>query len=217
MWREAGEALLVGRRMHKADRAFKQWCDENGFDMSRGARADAMWYAEVYTACTPPAEMTHPTHIRQWHRDRAPAPSPDLALEAPEPTPNLAGIAAQARKIHALANSAEAGDETAKRHLDKKAKDFGGSVEEVVKAARAVAPELTVPADALKTLEATKRVGVRIGNQHDYTREIICVRTRARNSPRGLTPSPCNYWVKRNDSSRRHGDSLDCRGGCHLR
>ncbi|WP_156440119.1 hypothetical protein [Burkholderia savannae] len=140
-----------------------------------------------------------------------------MSLDTPEPSVNLQAVAQQARKINALANSAAAGDETAKRHLDKKAKDFGGSVEEVVKAARAVAPELTVPADALKTLEATKRDGVRIGNQHDYTRETICVRTRARNSPRGLTPSLCNYWVKRNDSSRKHGDSLDCRGGCHLR
>ncbi|KUZ40944.1 hypothetical protein [Burkholderia territorii] len=59
MWREAGEALLVGRRMHKADRAFKQWCDENGFDMSRGARADAMWYSLVWNPVNDPLTVPH--------------------------------------------------------------------------------------------------------------------------------------------------------------
>ncbi|HDR9130843.1 TPA: hypothetical protein QDA91_001940 [Burkholderia vietnamiensis] len=188
LWREVGEALLVGRRLHKADRAFKQWCDENGFDMSRGARADAMWYAEVYTACTPPAEMAHPTHIRQWHRDQAPTPTPEMSLDTPEPTVNLQAVAQQARKINALANSAAAGDETAKRHLDKKAKDFGGSVEEVVKAARAVAPELTVPADALKTLEATKR---EVDEMTAYiAKYLISTQTQA-----GATPLQLEYAI----------------------
>lgn len=218
LWREVGEALLVGRRMHKSDKLFGQWCRAQGFDMDRRYRSAAMWLTDNWTATGSIAPTTSdPIAVQAAFRDQAPAPSPEMSLDTPEPTVNLQAVAQQARKINALANSAAAGDETAKRHLDKKAKDFGGSVEEVVKAARAVAPELTVPADALKTLEATKRDGVRIGNQHDYTRETICVRTRARNSPRGLTPSLCNYWVKRNDSSRKHGDSLDCRGGCHLR
>lgn len=205
--------------MFPSNNKFGAWCVEKGFDMDRRYRAAAMWVAENWQAVV--RNTDNASDPIQLQKDHAAATESavlgDKALDTPEPTVNLQAVAQQARKINALANSAAAGDETAKRHLDKKAKDFGGSVEEVVKAARAVAPELTVPADALKTLEAAKREGVRIGNQHDFTRETICVRTRARNSPRGLTPSLCNYWVKRNDSSRKHGDSLDCRGGCHLR
>ena len=204
--------------MHPSNKGFSDWCKEQGFDMDAPTRSDAMWFASYRDGKTEiPADLTHPKNIRQWHRDQAPAPSPDLALDTPESSVNLQAVASQARKINALANSAAAGDETAKRHLAKKAKDFGGSVEEVVKTARAVAPELTVPADALKTLEATKREGVRIGNQHDFTRETICVRAKLRNSPRGLMPLPCSYWAKRNGSSRKHGDSPECRGGCRSR
>jgi hypothetical protein len=115
LWREVGEALLVGRRTYRADRVFKLWCDEHGFDMKPNARTGAMWLAENWSTVTVglPPDLTHPENIRQWHRDQAPAPTPELALDTPAPSVNLDGIAQQARKIHALANSADAGDETA--------------------------------------------------------------------------------------------------------
>ena len=48
LWREVGEALLVGRRLHKSDKLFGQWIKEHGFgDMDRRYRADSMWLAEV--------------------------------------------------------------------------------------------------------------------------------------------------------------------------
>ncbi|HDR9134297.1 hypothetical protein [Burkholderia vietnamiensis] len=188
--------------------------------MDRRYRAAAMWVAENWQAVV--RNTDNASDPIQLQKDHAAATESavlgDKALDTPEPTVNLQAVAQQARKINALANSAAAGDETAKRHLDKKAKDFGGSVEEVVKAARAVAPELTVPADALKTLDATKREGVRMGHHHHYNQGgTICASARARNSPRGLTPSPCSYCARRNGSSRKHGDSPECRGGCHLR
>ena len=31
LWRDVGEALLVGRRMHKSNQAFSQWLKETGF------------------------------------------------------------------------------------------------------------------------------------------------------------------------------------------
>lgn len=132
--------------MHPSNKGFSQWCARHGFDMDASVRSNAIWWASMSATITDiPGDASHPTAIRKWHRDQAPAPSPEMSLETPEPTVNLQAVAAQARKINALANSAAAGDETAKRHLAKKAKDFGCSVEEVVKTARAVAPELTVP------------------------------------------------------------------------
>ena len=76
-WLEIGNALQVGRSLHRADRAFAEWVREKGFDdMPRGVRADAMWLSqqglEVYTALTP--DTAHPTHIRQWHREQATRP-----------------------------------------------------------------------------------------------------------------------------------------------
>ena len=41
--------------------------------MNPSVRSNAMWWAEVCTACNPPADLTHPTHIRQWHRENATA------------------------------------------------------------------------------------------------------------------------------------------------
>ncbi|WP_321852630.1 hypothetical protein [Burkholderia diffusa] len=171
LWREVGEALLVGRRLFPSNNKFGAWCVEKGFDMDRRYRAAAMWVAENWQAVV--RNTDNASDPIQLQKDHAAATESavlgDKALDTPEPSVNLQAVAQQARKINALANSAAAGDETAKRHLDKKSKDFGGSVEEVVKTARAVAPELTVPADALKTLEATKREGVRMGHYHHYT------------------------------------------------
>ncbi len=71
LWRDVGEALLVGRRMHKADQKFSQWCKEMGFDMKPPVRSDAMWLDEVSDDPTPvfPPGMIHPTNIRKWHRE----------------------------------------------------------------------------------------------------------------------------------------------------
>lgn len=71
LWREVGEALLVGRRLHKADQKFSQRCKDNGFgDMHRKARANAMWWAEVGRDVTPPVDLTHPTNIREWFNEQ---------------------------------------------------------------------------------------------------------------------------------------------------
>ena len=47
------EALLVGRKLHKSNQAFGQWCKEMGFDdMHRNYRSAAMWLAQNWTAVT---------------------------------------------------------------------------------------------------------------------------------------------------------------------
>lgn len=153
MWRDVGGALNEGRAQvgygPKFDLAFGVWCAENEFgDIPQKTRADAMWFAQTTPGMMSgvSADLTHPRAIREKLRAQAPAPSPDLTLEPSAPLPDLSAIHAQARKIHALANSAEAGDTTAKRHLDAKAKEFGTDAAEVTRLARASAPELTVPA-----------------------------------------------------------------------
>lgn len=89
LWRDVGEALLVGRKLHKADQKFSQWCKEMGFDMRPQVRSDVMWWAsEGYTACKPlvrsdamwlaehwsslqhsdaTAGLTHPRRIKEWY------------------------------------------------------------------------------------------------------------------------------------------------------
>lgn len=158
LWREVGEALCVGKRENPSNKAFSDWCKTHGFDMDARVRSEAIWFASSNAwKMDIPADMAHPTAIHQWVNAQAPAPSPDLELEPAKPAVNLADVAKQARKINALVNSAERGDETAKRHLDKKAKEFGGTVEEVVRTARAVAPELVVSAGELPILEANQK------------------------------------------------------------
>ncbi|MFN7041990.1 MAG: KilA-N domain-containing protein [Acidovorax temperans] len=70
LWRDVGEALLVGRRMHKADQKFSQWCKEMGFgDMDRRVRADAMWFATSGVQRLDTSE-SHPTRIRMWFNEQ---------------------------------------------------------------------------------------------------------------------------------------------------
>jgi hypothetical protein len=92
LWREVGEALLVGRREHRADRAFAQWVRENGFDdVSRHHRADSMWLAQNWVEVCgehTPAGLANPSELRRWFNEQQeatrPLPFPDLDLEASE-------------------------------------------------------------------------------------------------------------------------------------
>ena len=67
-------ALAYGRKLHKADQKFSQWCKEQGFgDIASKNRADAMWLAAEWSVVTTdlPVDLTHPQNIRQWHREQA--------------------------------------------------------------------------------------------------------------------------------------------------
>lgn len=110
-----GEALLVGRRLHKADQKFSQWCLTNGFDMSRKAKADAMWWAEVCSGYTPPDGITHPSNIRQWFNDiqASTPPIPEVGITE-EDMPRLRITRETAKKVNKLAAMAEGGLTTLK-------------------------------------------------------------------------------------------------------
>ena len=84
LWREVGEALLVGRRKHKSDKLFGQWVKENGFgDMDRFDRHGAMWLADnwqlVVEHGVPPA-ISHPRRIREFLLKE---PEVDWSVEIP--------------------------------------------------------------------------------------------------------------------------------------
>lgn len=146
LWREVGEALLVGRRMHKADQKFSQWCKEMGFDMRPQVRSDVMWWAsEGYTACKPPADLTHPTHLRQWAREQKqtallPADLSDIQAESIE---TIELDERSAEKVAKLSRRAKAGDEgsaIAKRHIEALAKKHNTTVQKLEEAAAVTSP-----------------------------------------------------------------------------
>ncbi|MCA8110286.1 hypothetical protein [Burkholderia cepacia] len=155
LWKEVGEALMVGRKLNSADRAFKQWCDEHGFgDMARCDRADAMWLA-VYDGPTPEG-LTHPTRIRQWHREQAsetpPAPEVDLS-SSPAPRPRLTiETAKKVNKLTAMSQSGEGQEqETAKKYLKKQAEKFGMKPEELSELAGKTDPMRGISPDEIET------------------------------------------------------------------
>lgn len=117
LWREVGEALLVGRRMHKADQKFSQWCKEMGFgDLDRHDRADAMWLASVWSEVCDrhtPADLSHPSRIRRWfneqqHTALLPADLSDIQAESIE---TIELDERSAEKVAKLSRRAKAGDE----------------------------------------------------------------------------------------------------------
>ena len=149
LWREVGEALLVGRRMHKADQKFSQWCKEMGFgDLDRHDRADAMWLASVWSEVCDrhtPADLSRPSRIRRWfneqqHTALLPADLSDIQAETTE-TVELDERAGE--KVAKLIRRAQAGDEgsaIAKRHVDALAKKHNTTVEKLEEAASIAAP-----------------------------------------------------------------------------
>lgn len=148
LWREVGEALLVGRRMHKADQKFSQWCKENGFgDMDRRYRADAMWLAEVSRSGTPawPEGLSDPKRLREWfneqqHRALLPADLSDIQAESVE---TIELDERSAEKVAKLSRRAKAGDEgsaIAQRHIEALAKKHNTTVQKLEEAAAVAAP-----------------------------------------------------------------------------
>lgn len=132
--------------MHKADQKFSKWCKDMGFgDMDRRVRADAMWWAEESTAWTPPEDLTHPVHIRQWAREQQhtallPADLADIQAESIE---TIELDERSAEKVAKLSRRARAGDEgsaIAQRHIDALAKKHNTTVQKLEEAATITPP-----------------------------------------------------------------------------
>jgi hypothetical protein len=146
LWREVGEALLVGRRLHKADQKFSQWCKEMGFgDMHRKARANAMWWAEVGRDVTPPVDLTHPTNIRDWFNEQKttsilPVELAEVEAEKVETIELDQRAAERVAKVINRAKANDEGAEIAKRHVEALAKKHNTTPEKLEEAAAAAAP-----------------------------------------------------------------------------
>jgi len=135
LWVSIGEALLVGRRLHKSDRAFGQWVQEVGFgDMKSGLRADVMWFALVYAERNPqwPTGVTDPTHLRQWHREQQkdnPELPSDLADTTGKAVPSTFEpddrSSERIAKVYNRAKSGGEGADLAKKHIESIARKHG--------------------------------------------------------------------------------------------
>ncbi len=181
LWRDIGEALRYGRSLHKADRAFAAWVNENGFgDLDRKDRADAMWMAEHWAEVSnlPTLGLTHPHALRAAYREAQAdtPPAPELAFEAPKRlAASIEQVAPVAHKINKLASMAERGEgqekATAQKYLDKKAKEMGMETDELVTLSKKLEPARTVPANSMDILEDTMKDALEIAVElADYIR-----------------------------------------------
>ena len=144
LWREVGEALLVGRRMHKSDKLFGQWCKEQGFDdMHRNYRSAAMWLAQNWEAATASSTCTSdPIQLQKDFNEQKqtallPADLSDIQAETIELDER------SAEKVAKLSRRAKAGDEgsaIAQRHIEALAKKHNTTVQKLEEAAAVTSP-----------------------------------------------------------------------------
>lgn len=138
--------------MHKADQKFSQWCKEHGFgDMNPRVRADAMWLAEQGGGFQPlETDLSHPTRIRQWHRDTIKTEALPADLLDPTATTKqkleLEDRAAEryAKTINRGKSGGE-GSDIAQRHVEALAKKHGVTVGELEEATATAAARLALP------------------------------------------------------------------------
>jgi hypothetical protein len=78
LWREVGEALLEGRRLHPSNQAFGAWCKEQGFDdLSSQYRSAAMFLAKEWvTVSRITGNVSDPIQLQKnFNEQKAPKPS----------------------------------------------------------------------------------------------------------------------------------------------
>lgn len=197
LWRQVGEALLVGKEQNPSNQGFGKWCDEYGFGiedgMSAQLRSDTLWLAYNWGAVMyflkdssyrhGNTALTDPKNIRQWYRDYIregdlPESLQDLPIEA-KPTVTLDQRSAE--KLAKLINRSTSGDEgseTAKRHVESIAKRHGVSSEELKEVVANTAPneffQMSVrQLEYIQDLEETLMGNVRILVREGLTKEAI--------------------------------------------
>jgi hypothetical protein len=153
--------------MYPANQAFGAWCVNEGFDMDARDRSDAMWLAGNWAASSYDTKttLTHPTAIRQAHRDSQASqpPSPDLDISEPanadlERIAKVMPIAKKVNKLaaHAAGTGPEA--ETAKKYMRKQ---FCGLIFKAQNTFNSLSKMIARNASQLWAVENTRRVTTR--------------------------------------------------------
>ncbi|OXI91592.1 hypothetical protein CFB40_02465 [Burkholderia sp. AU31652] len=102
LWKEVGEALMVGRKEHTSNQEFGKWCVEMGFDMDARVRSDAMWLAANWSSSNNwKTGDTHPTAIRTRSKDEPSPPAPEVDLST-SPAPRARLTIETAKKVNKL-------------------------------------------------------------------------------------------------------------------
>jgi hypothetical protein len=132
----------VGRRLHKADQQFSQWCKEFGFDMDARVRSDAMWFAQ--SGFQPlGTDASHPTRIRMLFNENTRASTLGSFDEDLTLTPTVELDQRSAERLAKVINRAKAGgvgSDIAKRHLEAVAKKHSVTAEKLEEAVSHAAP-----------------------------------------------------------------------------
>jgi hypothetical protein len=145
LWKDIGEALLVGRKLHKSNQGFSQWCKEMGFDdIHRNTRADAMWFASLQGHRATPVDLTHPQNIRKWFNDQ-PKEALPADLDAAELTKTTKveldqRTAERLAKVSRRSKTNDEGAPIAQRQYEAVAKKHGVTTEELDEAVSQAVP-----------------------------------------------------------------------------
>jgi hypothetical protein len=85
----AGGRRGIGLRqgLHPSNQAFSKWVKEHGFDdIDNRVRSDAMWLAQNWSSSNGWNTESHPTRIRESHRE-AEVSAPQPAVDSLRPSP----------------------------------------------------------------------------------------------------------------------------------
>lgn len=175
LWKDVGEALLVGRKLHPSNQAFGQWCKEVGFDMDAPTRSDSMWFASYRGGNTIPADLSHPKNIRQWDRDQ-PKEALPADLDAAEVTKTTKvdidqRTAERLAKVSRRSKTDDEGAPIAQRQYEAVAKKHGVTTDELDAAVSQAVPftYFQFSPDQVKSLMAFK--DDLVGAYHDLLEE----------------------------------------------
>lgn len=182
LWLEIGNALAIGKFQNPSNQGFSKWCQAYGFgDMAAPVRSDAMWFSSYNDCKTAPVSMSHPTNIRAWAReqDYEAALPEDLQDIHPEATVVLTEREGEriAKTILRSQSSGEGAD-IAKKQVAAFARKHSTTVEDLDKAAKAAAPEVSFqfgPAQvkAIEDLYSSQKNTVTAMEAYGFTREEI--------------------------------------------
>jgi hypothetical protein len=148
LWKQVGEALLVGRRLHPSNQGFGKWCKEMGFnDIPPRTRSSAMWLAvqrsEIFSGLE--AGLTHPVALQAWAKEQEQTSSlPEellvVTVEQEQTIKLTERDAARINKTIQRARSGDQGSDIAQKHAEAFAKKHGVTPEELEEAAAAASP-----------------------------------------------------------------------------